>query len=149
MILCILIYTPLLVSYDCCKLRPLLLAKENVHFSFSLIEDSKGLVGEAWCVNFAERQDRWDLWIYESHEAWFASWSVCDWWNVFLSVLENLNISLKPHTQEEILKVFPFKFVPPKILFKIFTRCVNFSKIWGWNSISTLPPSPFATPLIV
>ena len=47
----------------------------------------------------------------------------------FLSVLENLNISLKPHTREEIFKVFPFKFVPPKILFKIFTRCVNFSKI--------------------
>ena len=30
---------------------------------------------------------------------------------------------------EKIFKVFPFKFVPPKILFKIFTRCVNFSKI--------------------
>ena len=39
----------------------------------------------------------------------------------FSLVLENLKISLEPHTQEEIFKVFPFQFVTPEILFKIFT----------------------------
>ena len=65
-----------------------------------------------WYVNFTERQDRCDLWIYKPHEVWFASWGVQMF---FFQLLKTSRFPLnlihkKRYLKFSLLNLWPLKF---------------------------------------
>ena len=122
------------------------LLKKMSIFHFPSLRIAKGWWErrDMWCVNFTERQDRCDLWIYKPHEVWFASWSVQMFFFQFLKTSRfplNL-IHKKRYLKFSLLNLWPLKFCL-KYLHDVWT----FLKFEDETASAPSPPPSLCYPL--